>query len=407
MAGRRGTLSYLDGLDIKKSPLFAKMRASVESHEEQEAERRRKAAGGWEELYDEATQSTYYYSPRTGQTRWEKPEDDDELDTCSGWFYEGREGEERGPHPLESMRAWYEHGYFPEGTMVRTGSSGPFREVHNFPEICGGAAKAAERADILAQVAEGVPPSVEPEALAAVKAAQVSSGAVLEHPTARRAQRRASVRSRTQQRRAANDSDGSELLSSQLREEKARNSALQAELDELRRAYAEEKVQLQMELVQLERARDAHDQQSRNSAVRQPCVAIFYEELPGRPSHVVPIEKARELVESAVIVDGTKVWAEGMLDWRPFREVKSQMGNLGEVKAASVAATFFYELRSGEVSQETPTKELERLLVQLLPGDSLRTPEPAVNRFTKVWTEGLEDWKRLGEVEHLLLCSDE
>ena len=405
MAGRRGTLSYQDGLDIKKSPLFAKMRASVESHEEQEAERRRQAAGGWEELYDEATQSTYYYSPRTGQTRWEKPDDDDELDTSSGWFYQGQEGEERGPHPLESMRAWYEHGYFPEGTMVRAGSSGPFREVRGFPEICGSAAE--ERTDILVQVAEGVPPTVEPQAPAAVEEAQLSRGASLEHPTAKRAQRRGSVRSRTQQRNAANDSAGLDLLSSQLREEKARNSALQAELDELRRAHAEEKVQLQAELMQLERARDAHAQQSRNSAVRQPCVAIFYEELPGQPSRVVPIEKARELVESAVIVDGTKVWAEGMLDWVPFREVKSQMGNLGEVRAASVAASFFYELSSGQVSQETPTKELERLLVQLLPGDVSRLPEPAVNRSTKVWTEGLEDWKRLGEVEHLLICSDE
>ena len=181
--------------------------------------------------------------------------------------------------------------------MVRAGSSGPFREVRGFPEICGSAAE--ERTDILVQVAEGVPPTVEPQAPAAVEEAQLSRGAALEHPTAKRAQRRGSVRSRTQQRNAANDSAGLDLLSSQLREEKARNSALQAELDELRRAHAEEKVQLQAELMQLERARDAHAQQSRNSAVRQPCVAIFYEELPGQPSRVVPIEKARELVESA------------------------------------------------------------------------------------------------------------
>eukprot|EP01043_Picozoa_sp_COSAG02_P033459 COSAG02_NODE_2285_length_9220_cov_87.964368_2_plen_158_part_00 len=49
-------------------------------------------------------------------------------------------------------------------------------------------------------------------------------------------------------------------------------------------------------------------------------------------------------MESAVIVDGTTVWAEGTLDWRPLREVKSQLGDLGEAKATSVAATFFYEL---------------------------------------------------------------
>eukprot|EP01043_Picozoa_sp_COSAG02_P083757 COSAG02_NODE_21716_length_777_cov_1.892330_1_plen_134_part_10 len=131
-------------VDIKASPLFAKMRASVESHEEEE--RRRESTDGaeadlsleaqdWEELYDEATQATYYYSPRTGETRWDKPV----VDT-DGWYYQGEEGEARGPQGLESMRSWFEHGYFPAGTMVRKGGSGTFKDVYEFPEICGSTA---------------------------------------------------------------------------------------------------------------------------------------------------------------------------------------------------------------------------------------------------------------------------
>lgn len=400
-------------VDIKASPLFAKMRASVESHEEEEARRRREPvdgaegavsleAHGWEELYDEDTQATYYHSPRTGETRWDKPVFD-----STEWYYQGEGGEPHGPQPFESMHSWFKAGYFPPGTMVRRGGSGPFKDVYEFPEICGSAAEALRAEGTDSKVTEGMPPSAEPEARAAVAEAQPAAAAALEHPTTGRAQRRSSARSRSQRRRGADDTAGMELLSSQLTEEKARTSALQAELDELRRAHAEDKVQLQAELMQLERAHDAHRRQIRSSAVRQPCVAIFYEELPGQPSRVVPIAKARELVESAVIVDGTKVWAEGMLDWRPFREVKSQMGGLSEVKAASVAATFFYELGAGEVSDETLTKDLERLLVQPVERDPSRPAVPVVNRSTKVWTEGLETWKPLGEVEHLLLCSAE
>ena len=78
-------------------------------------------------------------------------------------------------------------------------------------------------------------------------------------------------------------------------------------------------------------------------------------------------------------------------------------------EAAAVAATFFYELGgSGEISEETPTKELERLLISLTsePGHSEPTG-PTVNRATKVWTEGMATWKPLGQVEHLLMRSSD
>jgi hypothetical protein len=445
------------GVDPESSPLFAKMRASVALAEEEEEERRRQdagalsleAAGGWEEHWDADARAVYYHSPKTGETRWDPPPElggpdgQAQLGAAAAdldrWYYQGTSGEENGPQPLESMRQWFVHGYFPHGTMVRCGDSGPFKEVHEFPEICGIEAEIAEgdegeeeaaEVEEVAAAEEGVPPAATGRRnrstslggrLQAVAGQESSPSAVadqeslpsaspdtpLDHPTAGRAQRRSAAPSRAQRRRAGDDSK-SELLSSQLSEEKARVSALQAELDELRQAHAEEKVQLQAELIQLERTSKHNSGDGGTGAVRQPCVAVFYEETPGAPSTAVPVSKAAVLVASAVIVDGTKVWAEGMHDWRPFREVKNQMG-LGEIEAAAVAATFFYELGgSGEISEETPTKELERLLISLAsePGHSEPTG-PTVNRATKVWTEGMATWKPLGQVEHLLMRSSD
>ena len=432
------------GLNPESSPLFAKMKQSVEMFESEEEERNHQeqadASGegisleehGWEEHYDEQTQAPFYHSPRTGETRWERPTGADlEAPQEVMYYYQGTAGEVNGPQPLLNMQEWFAHGYFAHGTMVRQGEHGPFTEVHGFAEICGIHAELVEgeegeegdpdsgRSDASASnplaadqnPAEGLPPlgrsslegrlqvvaasidlEPEPEPEPELKLKLEPAAAALEHVTVGRAKHQSGAPpSRTQRRRRSDDG------ASRLSDANARVSALEAELEAQRASSADEKLQLETELMRLERAAAKASASAGAVNARQPCVAVFYEEAPGRPSAAVPVAQAAALVISAAIVDGTKVWAEGMSEWRPFREMKTQLG-LDDVEAAAVAATFFYEVnRSGEMSTETPTKELTTLL----------STASAVNRATKVWTEGMDAWKPLGEVEHMLMPSSD
>ena len=73
------------GLNPESSPLFAKMKQSVEMFESEEEERNRQeqadASGegisleehGWEEHYDEIADANYYYHVPTQLTTWDKP----------------------------------------------------------------------------------------------------------------------------------------------------------------------------------------------------------------------------------------------------------------------------------------------------------------------------------------------
>ena len=54
------------------------------------------------------------------------------------WYYNGRDGETQGPQELTNMQQWYDHGYLPEGTMVRKGETGEFKDAQEFREITGG-----------------------------------------------------------------------------------------------------------------------------------------------------------------------------------------------------------------------------------------------------------------------------
>ena len=52
-----------------------------------------------------------------------------------GWYYQGGQGETRGPEPLANMQSWFVHGYLPTGTMLRRGEMGDFKDVSEFLEI--------------------------------------------------------------------------------------------------------------------------------------------------------------------------------------------------------------------------------------------------------------------------------
>lgn len=66
------------------------------------------------------------------------------AEDAKGWYYQGMEGQVHGPQALASMQAWFLHDQLPRGTMVRHGEHGSFRELHDFPEICGTEAENAD-----------------------------------------------------------------------------------------------------------------------------------------------------------------------------------------------------------------------------------------------------------------------
>ena len=110
-----------------------RMKQRVEEAEAEEEARVAEDGEDWEEHFDEAQQRSYYYSPRSGATRWDRPAALGEED---GWFYRTADAQEHGPYALERMQEWFEWGHFPQGTMVRQGSAGPFGDVISVPEIC-------------------------------------------------------------------------------------------------------------------------------------------------------------------------------------------------------------------------------------------------------------------------------
>ena len=107
--------------------------------------------------------------------------------------------------------------------------------------------------------------------------------------------------------------------------------------------------------------------------------------------------RVQELVTDGVINGGTRVWTEGMDDWRDLSEVAIWLALTG-VEAASdaetnVSTTFIYDTDGdGTPSEEVTVDQIDALI-----------EAGTLSEETMVWSEGWDDWQSLGEAKSILM----
>ena len=110
--------------------------------------------------------------------------------------------------------------------------------------------------------------------------------------------------------------------------------------------------------------------------------------------------RVQELVTDGVINGGTRVWTEGMDDWRDLSEVAIWLALTG-VEAApddaetNVSTTFIYDTDGdGTPSEEVAVDQIDALI-----------EAGTLSEETMVWSEGWDDWQSLAEAREKLAGS--